>query len=741
MKFLKLAAFVLGGVAALLAAVVLYVAITFDAARVKGDLKRVVLEQKQRTLDIEGDVALSIYPDLGLKLGRTSLSEHDSGEPFAVVDNAHVSVAVLPLLSGTLVIDEIGVDGANVNIVRFKDGSLNFDDLMSKDKEDSTPVRFDIAGVHLSRSALTFRDEASGVSHALDGIELTVGKLANAARGKLDLAAHWTSAQPVADGRLSLAATYDYDLAAHRYALDALSARLEGSVFDLKDLRAALTTARLEAAEGGKFGLRSLVLDVHALRGVEALTLKLVAPAVQGEAGTVRGDEISLAGRAESKDRVADVRLLLKGVAGDVQALSAASLSLDLDARQDTTTLKATLATPVVLRIDGPAVELSALEGAFDIAHPSLPMKAVKLPVKGSASADFGKQTAAMNLDTRLDDSHMQLKLAVAHFDPPALDFDVDIDALNLDRYLPPSAAKPAGNPDDAPVDLSALRGINANGSVTIGQLQASGVKMTNMRLEVKAANGKVEVSPYSASLYRGAATGALSLSADGNRVALKQTLSDIDIHPLIQDAAGKDMLEGRGTVLLDVVTSGATVGALKKALDGSVSLRLRDGAIRGINLAKSLREAKASLGGGAEAVHKASATEKTDFSELSASFLIEDGIARNRDLSASSPFLRLTGAGSINLVEASMDYLARVTLAATSKGQDGKSVADLKGVTLPVRLYGPFASLDYRIEVGDMLKDGARAAIDGQSQKLQQKARDKAGEKVGERLKGLLLP
>ena len=737
MKFLKLAAFVLGGVAALLAAVVLYVAITFDAARVKGELKRVVFEQKQRTLDIEGDVALSIYPDLGLKLGRTSLSEHGSGETFAVVDNAHVSVAVLPLLSGALVIDEIGVDGANVNIVRFKDGSLNFDDLMSKDKDDSTPIRFDIAGVHLSRSALTFRDESSGVSHALDGIELTVGKLANAARGKLDLAAHWTSAQPAADGRLLLAATYDYDLPTHRYALDALSARLEGSALDLSDLRASLTAARLEAAGEGRFDVKDVVFDVHALRAGEVLTLKLVAPAVRGEAGKVNGDEISLAGRIESKARAADVRLLLKGLAGDVQALGAASLSLDVEARQDAATLKATLATPVTLRFDGPAGDLSAVDGAFDIAHPSLPMKTVKLPVKGSVSADFGKQTAAMNLDSRLDDSHMRLKLAVARFDPPALDFDVDIDQLNLDRYLPPSTAKPAGNADEAPVDLSALRGINANGSVKIGQLQASGVKMTNMRLEVKAANGKVEVSPYSASLYRGAATGALSLNADGNRIALKQTLSDIDIHPLIHDAAGKDMLEGRGTVMLDVVTAGATVGALKRALDGSASLHLRDGAIRGINLAKSLREAKASLGGSTEAVQKASATEKTDFSELSASFRIEDGIARNKDLTASSPFLRLAGAGSINLVESSMDYLARVTLAATSKGQDGKSVADLKGITVPVRLYGPFVSLDYRIEFGDMLKEGARAAIDGQSQKLQQKAR----EKVGEKIKGLLLP
>ncbi|MCV5919448.1 AsmA family protein, partial [Escherichia coli] len=81
-------------------------------------------------------------------------------------------------------------------------------------------------------------------------------------------------------------------------------------------------------------------------------------------------------------------------------------------------------------------------------------------------------------------------------------------------------------------------------------------------------------------------ASGALNLNADGNRIALKQTLSDIDIHPLIRDAAGKDLLEGRGNVAIDVSTAGGTVGALKKALDGSASLKLRDGALRGINLA-----------------------------------------------------------------------------------------------------------------------------------------------------------
>lgn len=741
MKIIKLTAFALGGVAALLTAVVLYVAITFDANRVKDELRRVVLEQKQRTLDIEGDVDLSFYPNLGLKLGRASLSEHNSADPFAAIEGARVSVALLPLLSGTLVVNEIRVEGGSVSIVRFKDGSLNIDDLMSAEKDESSPVRFDIAGLRLSGSRLAFRDETSGAMHTLDGIDLAIGKLANAAQGRLDLAARWTSAKPAADSRIEIGAAYDYDLAAGRYALDDLSASLEGTLQDLTDVRLVLTSGRLEAAAEGPVDLLKLALDLQAKRAGESLAVKLAAPALQVTEDSIRSDEISIVTNVDSQSHAAAVKLLLTGVEGGAGLLKVARLALDLDARQDTATIKGSVSTPMTVVLATPSVELASLDGSFDIAHPALPMKTVKLPITGAARADLKAQTAGLDLDTRLDESHIVLKLAATRLAPLALTFDLDIDRLNVDKYLPPAPAeaktdaKTPDRADDTPVDLSVLRGIDASGIVKIGDLQVSGVKMTNMRLNVKSANGRIDVAPYSASLYEGAASGALSLNAVGNRVTLKQTLSDVDVHPLIRDVTGKEILEGRGTVMLDLATSGATVGALRKALDGTASLKLRDGAIRGINLAKGLREAKAKLGvGGGASVQQVTATEKTDFSALSASFRIDDGVARNSDLSASSPFLRLAGSGSIDLGESTMDYIARVTLAATSKGQDGKSVAELKGLTVPVRIYGPFASLDYKIEFGDLVKDAARARVQQQTQRLQ----DKAREKVGDKLKGL---
>ena len=117
---------------------------------------------------------------------------------------------------------------------------------------------------------------------------------------------------------------------------------------------------------------------------------------------------------------------------------------------------------------------------------------------------------------------------------------------------------------------------------------------------------------------------------------------------------------------------------------------------IKGINLAQKVREFKSALSLQKDAVVQARQTEKTDFSELSASFVIKDGVAENHDLDMKSPFLRLSGEGQVNLPTSRLDYLARTTVAATSKGQDGADLSALKGLTVPVRLSGPFDALDW---------------------------------------------
>jgi AsmA protein len=313
----------------------------------------------------------------------------------------------------------------------------------------------------------------------------------------------------------------------------------------------------------------------------------------------------------------------------------------------------------------------------------------------------------------------------------------VAIDKLNVDKYLPPKKkeepARPAPKDEpEQPIDFSPLKGPDIAGSVRIGDLQASNVKAQNVRVDVKLKDGKLDVNPLSANLYQGSIKGSATVNANTNQIAVKQDLTGVQIGPLLKDAAGVDMLDGKGNIALDITATGNLVSAMKKTLNGKASLALKDGALKGINLAQSLRNVKSMFGAGKkESEQGASAGEKTDFSELTASFDIKNGIAHNGDLSMKSPFLRLAGEGDINIPDSSLNYLAKASVVASSGGQGGKDIADLAGLTLPVRATGPFTALKYKIEFGSAISDSAKQKLEQQKESIKGKVEDKLRSKL----------
>ena len=83
MKALKIVSIVIGVVVVLLVAGIAVVSSQFNGNRIKAELVKAVQETKQRTLKIDGDVGLSFWPNVGITLGKLSLSEHGSAQQFA----------------------------------------------------------------------------------------------------------------------------------------------------------------------------------------------------------------------------------------------------------------------------------------------------------------------------------------------------------------------------------------------------------------------------------------------------------------------------------------------------------------------------------------------------------------------------------------------------------------------------------------------------------------------------------
>ena len=414
-------------------------------------------------------------------------------------------------------------------------------------------------------------------------------------------------------------------------------------------------------------------------------------------------------------------------------------LAFSVGASRPKVNLDVRLKTRIAIDPGAQTVDLNPLAADLSFTDPKSARGPVAIRLTGSAHADIPKQRASLDFSTKFDESSVTGKAGLAHFSPPSYVFDVNVDKLDADRYMgakqPEGKGAPAGKPEQ-PLDFSALKTLQASGSVRIGSLKAANIEAQNVRLDAKAGGGRLDVNPLSASLYQGTMGGSLSLvAAAAPQIVLRQNLAGISIGPLLKDSIDRDLLEGRGNVTLDVSGQGATVSAIKKALNGSASLALADGALKGINIAASIRNAKAKLGAlKGEATQASNAAEKTDFTELKASFAIKNGVAHNSDLSLKSPLLRLGGEGDIDIGAGSMDYLAKATLVATAAGQGGKDVSALKGITVPVRISGPFASLSYKLDFNALIGGAVQQKIDEKKEEIKARARDK----LEDQLKGL---
>lgn len=389
-------------------------------------------------------------------------------------------------------------------------------------------------------------------------------------------------------------------------------------------------------------------------------------------------------------------------------------------------------------------------QGKIDLST-GLKRNAPPLDAKLALNGTYSLKPEAIGVDfsAKLDDSTVKGKVDIARAAQMSYGFDLNIDQINLDRYLAssekkkPAAGGEKGGPrkqdQDAPVDLSGLKGLNAKGQLQIGALQVQGLKLANLKTALTAAGGKAEVGPHSAALYEGSVAGTLTLDGNANRVALKETLSNIAVGPLLRDFAEQDRLEGRGNVSIDVATAGKSVNAMKSALAGSAKVHLRDGAIKGINVGELLRKARSALGGGASGEGQADAKEKTDFSELSASFTIKNGVAHNEDLDVKAPLFRIGGAGDIDIGKSTINYVAKASVVASAQGQGGKELEQLAGVTIPVRLSGPLDGMKYQVDYRAAASDLAKSRVGGKVKEGIEKRKDQIEDKVRDRLKGLL--
>ena len=641
----------------------------------------------------------------------------------------------------------------------------------------------DIGGLTLSRARIAFDDQQAGNQIVIDRLDLETGRIRTAGRTPLSLAMQLSMTRPSTAAAVTLKGEADYDLAAGRYGAHGLAATVKGShdTTTLDNATLAVASILAEPARG-TIDLRGLDLSASGKSTAGAFDAKVAAPELTINNDAASGKSVTATVRLAGQQAL-DARIEASGISGKAAALSIASLALDATSTEGPRKVVARLTTPVSGDTATGTWQVAGLAGQVVVTDPGIPTGTASLELTGTASADTKKEAVRADLAARGEGTSLTARVGVNGFATPRVDFDVKADRLDIDRFVPPPQARtaptptpaptpapnpaptpnpapnpaPAGPADaagrpaaEAPLDLSALRTLTVDGRLAVGQLQARGLEMSQLSAAIKAAGGTVDVAPISANLYQGKLAAKATVQAGetppANRFGLDVDLSRIAIGPLLRALADNDMLEGRGNVRLTARTGGATVTALKQALDGKGAIHLADGAIKGINLAETIRSARNLLQSGGSAENRASdQTKKTDFTALDATFVIQNGVATSNDLDVKSPLIRIGGEGSADLVREQLNYTVRASVVASSSGQGGKELADLNGLTVPVRLTGPLTGPSWQIDwmtagrellksrAGNELKE--RLKVD----ELEDKAREKARERVGDALKGLL--
>lgn len=713
MKFVKwllgtvIAVFVLigGGAAALVYLV--------DWNDYKETIQNQVKNQTGRDLLIAGDLSPSVFPWAGISIGEISLANADGygDQPFASIGSADVKVKLLPLIRKEVSVRTVQLHGLRLDLQRNAEGATNWDDLIttttttstteaaSDDAEVTTEVEgssatiaaLAVGGVEISDANVSWNDALTGTDAQLSSFDLTTGliELEKPFDLNVDFAFVSNSMDLAADvkgsGELMI------DLEEQTYTINGftLDANANGSALPVEELAVQLgadVVARLgeNAIDVPALSLSTLGVELNGQATVSALDTE---PVLQGQ----------LSSNDFSPRQIMEALGIEDLVTADADVLKKANLSLSLNA------------SPV------------------------------------SASLD--------DLTITLDDTTINGNASVPSLDAavPPVRFDLAVDAIDVDRYLPPPVDTPAeeqteaapaqaatttgDEPIELPVDM--IRLLDVDGVIRIGSVKVSNLTTTDIAIPIKAAAGKLGVESVSAQLYEGKldASASLDVSEETPGYSVAMTLNGIQAEPLLADLTQKDaFLSGKGEVVATMTSLGSSVNAIKSAINGKFNAAFIDGSVNGINVGYQLRRAQAMLSGKEV---PAAATVKTDFSSLTMSGTLTEGVLSSDDLDLRSPLLRIGGMGTVDLPAENVDYTLTTLVTGTTQGQGGAELDSLKGVKLDIPIRGSFEELanDFagvmlsgmRDNIAGNLKSQAQAIADQKAEALKAEAREKA--------------
>jgi len=681
MRILKIAAIGIAAVLGLVGVALVWLFVIFDPNDYKADIERVVESKTGRKLVLQGDLSLSVFPWLAVESGAAQLSERagftdSDAMPFVSFKTARLSVKLMPLFQGQVQIGDVLLDAPSIRLITDAGGRHNWDDLAGTQAStadepvsQSGSVSASIAGIEIRDGEIVLDDRQKKERTALRNFSLKAQGIGSGQ--PFDLKSGFELEQAGATSRFDIEGNVNADWDNKRYALNKFETKIAWRRGG-DDQDGLPVTVRADA----------LALDLA--QQTLALTGLQLAIGKMRLSGSMAGSEVLDAPKFKGHLALAPV-----------------------SARE---VMEEWHVTPPATR-DAQVLKALSFESDIDATTTSVSLQKIVL---------------------KLDETTARGELAIADFANKAVRFNLDIDAIDADRYLPPQAAateaKPAATPSaPTPIPVETLRTLNARGDLRIGTAKFSGLKLSALHVGVAARDGDVRIAPAAANLYGGKYTGDIALNVAGAepRLAMGSHLSGVDFAPLLKDMIQLTSLAGRGNFNADLTSTGKDTQGLLQRLAGKLDFKVTDGAYEGMDLWYEIRRARALWK--QQPIPERTGAKRTEFTAFQGTGVVQQGVMSNRDLVVAAQYLKVEGQGSVDLVKGELDYkLKTKVLRIPPEGTAGSDMRELVDVEIPVTVTGPLSDPKVRPDVAGFAKAKINEAVDKEKEKLQEKLQDK---------------
>ncbi|MBF0270493.1 MAG: AsmA family protein [Magnetococcales bacterium] len=393
------------------------------------------------------------------------------------------------------------------------------------------------------------------------------------------------------------------------------------------------------------------------------------------------------------------------------------------------------------------------------------------LQLKGAFSADR-QRLEVSRMEAKLDSTTLRGGFSWPYDAVSTVRFDLDGDGLDLDRYLPakgsggeaapaasatapaaPQTGDAAGSGGDGgktvasssgtggEIPVALLKRLDLDGKVKLATLKLRGVRFQEMQAVIRGKDGMVRLEPFTWKLYSGSSRVDATLDVRGEtpKLAWKQNLQGVQLEPLLKEWAGEESLAGTANLTVDLTSAGKQSQSIKQALNGQLSFVVQDGAYLKKDLTYTIRHAYAGYAAAkGRSLNVGQDTGRTPFKTLEGAAEIRNGVLESKNLQATSAAFQMTGGGKVDLPQNQLDLTTRVNLLSALDDVDSKSLNDLKGMAIPVRIHGDLSRPQTTVDVAGLVEEALKTkAMEKVQEKLGGKLQEKLGGKLQEKLGG----